>query len=752
MKHYILTIALMAVSIASQAQKADKLYDNLSLQDAIDRYESILEEDSRNGKAMYELANAYRLNNETVKAEKWFSKAVETSEEPKAKFYYAQMLLMNSKPAKAKTWFNNYKLNVSGKEANHIDNFITLCYLAETDQLSDRNFEISRVIFNSEKLDFSPSYFGDDILFVSNREESEGAKNKLDDWTDEKYTDLFIASPKNGFKVTSFSSKVNSSLHESSGVFNSDLSTLFFTRSNQSKGRLKDDKEKNIRLQIMETSLVENKWTKPSRLAFNNSNYSFCHPALSKDNNTIIFASDQPGGYGGMDLYIVKKIGDEWGVPENMGNRINTTGNEVFPFLDEKSNLYFSSNFHAGYGGLDIFKSEKVGNNWKKPRNLGLPLNSFKDDFGVITKDHFETGYFSSNRSGNDEIYTFENIGAYRVSGIVKNCETGKIIPNANVTISQGENILHTLKSDEKGEFSFETRKDIGILKANASKPLFETSPACTGENEFDVLQDNLIVALGLINQVKEDDLVICGEVLNESCNYLLEGAKITIINICNGEAVTVQSDRNGKFTYPLLENCKYKITAEKEYFETINQTFTTDSLKTKDCYELKFNMKSTVDLRDPALGYKGSSQVLLKEGTVIDLYNIYFDFDKSYIRNDATEELQWVKTIMKNYPTMKVEISAHTDARASNAYNNTLSQNRAESARNWLIANGVNANNIIAKGYGESKLKNECVDGVTCTRIKHQRNRRVEFKVLNFKGEAIVSKEWKAYKNSYEE
>jgi outer membrane protein OmpA-like peptidoglycan-associated protein len=141
------------------------------------------------------------------------------------------------------------------------------------------------------------------------------------------------------------------------------------------------------------------------------------------------------------------------------------------------------------------------------------------------------------------------------------------------------------------------------------------------------------------------------------------------------------------------------------------------------------------------------TNRVLLRKGTTIELYNIYFDFDKYNLREDGTEELQWVRRILLEYPTMKVEISAHTDSRAPDSYNITLSQNRANSVRSYLIKEGIEGSRIVSKGYGEKKLKNDCKDGVECSEIEHQRNRRVEFTVISFEGEAAVSKEWKVYK-----
>lgn len=756
MKKYILTITASVFFLIGYTQKADVLYNDLSLQEAISVYESNLEKDEKDGESMYNLANAYRLNNQNIKAEYWFSKAVERSEQIDAKFYYAQMLLMNGKPSAAKEWFENYKRNVTGRETQHIEDFIKLCEKMETDNISYNNHEIIKVIFNSEQLDFSPSYYGDEILFVSNRSESRGASNKMDGWTDGKFTDLFVASPDSGNHVRPFSKRINSSLHESSGVFTKDLNTLYFTRSNQVKGVTKEDVDQNVRLQIMETNMEGEKWSKPQKLPFNNDNYSYCHPTLSIDGSTMIFASDQPGGFGGMDLYIVKKEGDTWGVPENMGDKINTSGNEVFPFLDEQHNLYFSSNFHAGFGGLDIFKSKYVNAKWRKPSNVGAPINSVKDDFGIITQDDFQTGYFSSHRSGEDDIYSFKNKGNYQVKGVVINCETNEIISDADVSVYKDKDLYKSLVSDEEGRFSFDVDQEIKELKAIANKSPYITDESCTGEEIFNPQDGNVELILGLNTKQKEEEIAenntgfsLCGTVINSDCNYLLDGSKITLINICNGEAVELTSNKNGAFNYPLMKDCKYIVKVEKDYFTTAEKVFSTDSISEIECLDLEMVMNSNVDLRDPSLGYSPTTdKIVLKEGSVIDLYNVYFDLDKYDIRPDAIEELEWVRKVLSDFKEMKVEISAHTDSRASDAYNIKLSKNRANSVRQYLINVGIDADRIVAVGYGETQLKNECADGVECSDLKHQRNRRVEFKVLNFKGEAIVSKEWKAYKS----
>lgn len=747
-----IVILLLFGFTVSFCQQADNLYDNLSYQDAIDKYEAILNKNSKDAEAIYNLANAYRLNNETVKAEKWFKQAVEGSEKDIAKFYYAQMLLMNGKPNQAKEWFSVYKNVANDQDKELVVDFIALCDKISKDQIESKYYDIKLVAFNSNLLDYSPMFYKEDIAFVSNRSESTGDSDEYDEWTDQKYTDLFVAKLQEGYKVEKFDKRINSKYHEGSGVFTADGNTFYFTRSNVVKGLTKSDNEQNVRLQIMKSEFTDGKWQKPVLLPFNNKDYSFAHPTLSPDGNTMIFASDLPMGEGGMDLYMTKKEGETWTEPINLGNIINTRGNEVFPSFDEKGKLYFSSNMHPGFGGLDLFVTSEVNSNWKKPENIGTPINSVKDDFGLITKDDLRTGYFSSSRTKDDQIYSFKKSGTIFITGKVVNCITDEPIEKAKVSITKNDRPFAELLSDSNGMFQLEVSKKIKLLDALATKTLFKNSVGCPGKETIKVGSNNEVI-LGIKPLAKKEDLVMCGRVLNQDCNYLLEDVKVTLINICNGEEIEVVTDENGSFSAPLEKGCKYKLIAEKDHFLTEVTSFKTEDLKKKsDCYEYELIMSSEIDFRNPnspivaTNGGNTNNNILLKEGTVIELNHIYFDFDQYYIRRDAIPELEWVRKLMTDYPTMKVELSAHTDSRATVEYNNALSANRAKSAKNWLVENGVSADNIQAKGYGESKLKNKCSDGVPCTMKQHQRNRRVEFKVIKFDGEAIVSKEWKRF------
>ena len=743
----VLTYCALTLALCTQAQNGETLYNQLAYQDAINKYETQLKKKSGDANTMYQLATAYRLNNETGEAEKWYEQTVQYSGTKEASFYYAQMLLMNGKPKKAKKWFVNYQTTLVGDEAEWVEEYVKLCNNVENGSVDIKNYEVMPVIFNSNSLDFSPIYFKEKIAFVSNREGRKGARNYNDAWTSNGYTDLFLTDLVNGSSVTTFSKKLNTPLHEGSAVYDDQNKVFYYTGNNAAKGRQREDSDNNIRLQLFSATELGDTWDKPVKLNFNNDNYSYCHPALSADGKKMIFASDQPGGYGGMDLWMVEKSGESWSAPKNLGSTINTSGNEVFPFITTQDLLYFASNYHPGYGGLDIFQSTNNGLVWTQPLNVGIPINSSKDDFGLITKDDLVSGYLSSNRGGEDDIFSFKHQGVKQLNIQIINCITKEPIESALVTVQGNDQLIYQLESDADGKVHFAPINGISEYTVSASSVDYSTSDDCPGLATISALKPGLVI-LGLREgdpMPETTNLNLCGTVINKECNFLLPNTEVTIINLCNGTKHRVTTNKDGQFDFPLQKNCKYRVEVKKQYFDPVVTMFETKE-GIVDCFDLPIELKSNVDLRDPSLGFDGGNQILLTSGAVIELYNVYFDLNKFDIRRDAIKELNWIKSILEDNPDIIVEIGAHTDARATYEYNITLSENRAKAIKTWLIKNDIDASRLKFKGYGETLLKNECTDGISCSEMEHQRNRRVEFRILQMNGKMVVSKEWQQY------
>ena len=662
----VLTVLILIMSFgAFSQQKADKSYKSLAYKKAIKRYKKTLKSDPNNGEVLYKLATSYRLNSETLNAEVYYAKAVNHYEKPETKLHYAQMLLSNGKYKEASKWFKDYSVIAKSEhDKKSAERFSVFCRDLDKKRKQKPKFEIRLVTFNSESLDFSPVIAKTGVVFCSNKKNPKKRRAPKDPWTDEYFVNLYQVTDSSGIYGESepFFTNIENKYHFGPACFTADENTVYFTKSDYFEKKRKHDENFNTRLAIFYAEKTEEGWDRFRNLPFNSENYSNCHPAISKDDDFLVFASDMPGGYGGMDLYVIIKNDKFWSVPMNLGEEINTVGNEVFPFLDSENNLYFSSNMHPGLGGLDVFSAKYDDDKaWKKPKNVGIPINSFRDDFGYVQNDEGTSGYFSSNRNGeHDEIYEFVPLDG---------------------------------KQEEPEEFEFEATPD---------------------------------------------GLYICGRVINAKYKNGLEDAEVTLVNKCNGELLAVQTDDGGYFTFPLDANpCDYDIVGKKMRFEDNALLISTIDTTFENCFEVLIPLTFIETNIPPQI----TSEITLTEGMIIELYHVYFDLDKYKIRPDGYAELVVLFELMKKYPDMVGELSGHTDCRNTHKYNETLSMNRAKAAREFLVNLGIRKNSILVAGYGETQLKNHCADDVDCSEEEHQRNRRVEFKVIHL-GKTLKSKE----------
>ncbi len=262
-------------------------------------------------------------------------------------------------------------------------------------------------LINTEHLEFSPAFYQNGIVYVTSRRSS-GA---VDPKTGETFFELYYAEldiDGMPMKPQEFSINLNSQVHEGPVSFNRSWDKVYFTRNSTSPEIRKSDKKAISHLKIYEATKGKFDWENVRELPFNSDEYSVMHPSLAPDGRRLYFSSDMPGGYGGFDLYMSEKVGDAWSLPINLGPDINTKANEVFPFMHESGILFFSSDGHKGMGGLDLFMVNISGSKWSKVSNLGQPFNSARDDFGFILNPEGNFGFLSSDRAGGygkDDIY-----------------------------------------------------------------------------------------------------------------------------------------------------------------------------------------------------------------------------------------------------------------------------------------------------------------------------------------------------------
>lgn len=631
----IASLSLLCVVGKAQEKKADKMFDNYAYIDALKTYERIVEKGYKSAGIFKKIGDSYYFNGLLTESAKWYGDLFtlnDPSVEPEYYFRYAQSLKATGQYEKANEILDQF----SKKSADQIR---TKIYLENSDYLNQiknnsGRYTVKSVDLNSQYSDFGTAFFGDKIVFASNREAGSMQK-KVDKWTDNSFAKIYVTDiDKNGLPVgqgQKLSKNIDYKFHESTAVFTKDGKTMYFTRNSKKN----DNENKESILKIYRAKLVNNDWSDIEELSINGSNFNTAHPALSPDEKTLYFASNRPGTYGSSDIFKTEILENgKFGEPVNMGTGINTEGRETFPFIAESGELYFSTDGHQGLGGLDVFvapKDEKGG--YLKVYNIGEPVNGPFDDFAFIINSTGK-GFFSSNRTegkGYDDIYSInetkkiEYIHEQLLAGTVTDTDTGKTLTDTDILVYDKDfNLVSQTKTDESGKYALK-------LKGGT---------------------------LYYVRAQKKD--------------YVTK------------EQTVVTPDVTGETLLP--------IALEK----TIRVVHVNDDL-----------------------------------AKVFSIEYIYFDFDKADIRPDAVVDLQKVIDVMQQYPTMKIDVRSYTDSKGMRKYNKKLSDLRAKSIIEYMTKNGISANRLSGRGYGESKLLNRCRDGVKCSEEEHQKNRRGEFIII---------------------
>lgn len=549
----------------------------------------------------------------------------------------------------------------------------------------------------------------------------------------------------------SFSKKLNSKYHEGPSVFYNEGNKIIFTRNappSNSSIWSKIRGEEVTRLKLYSAEWKGKDWANIQPLPFNSEAYSCGHPAISEDGRLLFFVSDMPGGFGGTDIYYVVFANGRWGVPVNAGPEINSAGDELFPFLDQAGHLYYSSDGLPGLGSLDMFvvKIDPVTRKITPPvRNLGAPLNSPYDDFGILTDSERKTGYFSSNRKrgGNDDdIYRFTRTGPlYGCRDLVlvlKDKQDNRLLENTAIRYKTDSSEAHSvtdqqgtaglcLEADRQFVLDFERQgyKSRSVEFSNVKSSDFETDTLVVMLDKAEPVIPETEVAEGgikegrLMNRWSPGQNTTFRAVITDANGAPIAGARVRWINQCNGvvEEMMSRSDGTVEFTRDL--ECDYELVSMKNGYAISRDMIGKAIRKTL------FGKKITEPVSASLFNSK-----LYKVGDVIRLENIYYTSDDYKLNQAAKNELSKLAGVMKKYPDMVIEVTSHTDSRGSTLANRLLSEKRAKEVYNFLTRH-IDKDRVRATGMGESVPVNKCGDGVQCTESEHARNRRTEFRVL---------------------
>lgn len=614
-----------------------------------EEFNSNISENDKARKSQY-LAYSYDILGEYGEALQWYDVADQYFNNEKSKRELAESLKKNERYSDAAELFS--ELYNQTRDIRYRQE-AGLCVEASNSEEKLEAFRINAFPVNSKYSDYSPGlYESDFIVFSSDREGSTG--NRLYKWNDRSFSDLYVTDL-NGRNFNAFDAIINSEHNEGTFCFSKDYEEIFFTRCVSTENR-------DQHCKIFYSQKPNDFWLEPEALMFFDDLTNFGHPCLVENDSVLIFTAKPPGS-SNYDLFYSVRIGKAWSEADIMPDYINTEGDEKFP-TSKGDTLFFASDGHLGFGGLDLFMSVlQEDGSWSRPQNLGIPINSGADDFSLILDPKSENnanivmqGYFTSSRNTgfSDDIFGF----------------TQYVLPDDEEEVPE----------EELAEETEPEKKQILVYLAG----IVEENVREGGDPNKSIIETN---SLGDIRiEISSPDSLI-------RLNSNERGQFITQLTSGGIYSVQVRSP----------EHINRRIKLEIPGFEGIESDTT-------------INVKIALDR--------------LVYDTEIILSDIFYDFDRWEIREDAEAPLDSLAEILSLNPQFDIELGSHTDCRGEEDYNQDLSQKRAQSAVEYLSEAGIDNARLKAIGYGESIPAVECICA-SCTEEEHQANRRTTFKIL---------------------
>lgn len=465
-KSLFIIVLLSSFSLSAQnsnTKKADKQFSKFQFVKAAKSYEELVEDGKGDEYVYSQLAEAYFNMFNTIEAEKWYAKTLETSEKPETVFKYAEMLKANGKYEAANTQMQKFaSMRPADDRAIAFKNNPN--YLPKLLE-QDKKFNVQNAPFNSEQSDFGGTTLNGNLYITSARNDA----RKNYGWNNEPYLDIYslYKNTDGSYQdATLLSKDVNTKYHEGLVSFSPDGKTMYFSRESFFEKVFEKDSLTRIKysqLYLFKATTLKDDWDTVESLEVNSKNFSVKNPSVSADGKTLYFASDMPGGFGNFDIYKAAINADgTLGDPKNLGQKVNTEGQEMFPYISSNNTLYFSSNGHLGLGGLDVFYTEEIDGKMAPIRNIGIPINSNGDDFAFSINEETEEGFVSSNRDGgkgSDDIYLIKKLQPLcdvLVNAQVLDDTTRQPIAGATVSLfdAQGNKVI-SKTTDANGKVKF---------------------------------------------------------------------------------------------------------------------------------------------------------------------------------------------------------------------------------------------------------------------------------------------------------
>jgi outer membrane protein OmpA-like peptidoglycan-associated protein len=640
----------------------------------------------------------------------------------------------------------------------------THCLFAQT-----KSFSVSLAPFSTLTNDeFSPVYYKNGIVFCSTLKNNSLITYKKDQ---KKLINIFFAAKKDNkhwSDAVLLTDELTTNFNEGPATFNDSANLIYYCRNNNITHLLKDMADGTNKLGIYSAEFVNGNWTNIRTFTFNNPAYSFVTPALTPDGKRLYFASDMPGGFGGVDLYYCDWKGNDWDKPVNLGPEINTPQNESYPFACKSGKLFFSSDGLPGFGGKDIFYSRQINGKWITPIHLDAEINSPFDDFGIVTDENFENGFFSSNRRKTDDIFYF-------TADLIQFAQCDSMVKNTYCFLFYDDHLMNTDTIPVTYLWDFGN----GIIKTGQ-----EVAYCFPGPGNYEVilniadsLQTNSILGktsykfeLKEFNQafINSPDAGIAGKELSfDGYKSNLPGFNISGFLWDFGEGFKIRGpsvnkvfDKNGEYTVRL------GLLGEKDNAGNIAKACVFKKIKIFDDYQAlaaqtakeinwfkkfyNFEIQNNSDIQpckpknivrenngtEPSDSLKIRIYLLdnlsesQKKNIVKTLYKTRDCIIKINDKEIDTESypilINFIE-VLKEDSNLRLEIATHTEGKVFSGNSIKITEKWARDLYSYFSNNGISDERVHCKGFGESRPNT-----TEYTRDYENLNQRIEFIFMN--------------------
>ena len=513
---------------SNATKKADKHFNKFQFVEAAEAYLKLATDKDADAYVYGQLAECYYNVFKTVEAEKWYAKALETSSNPEMIYNYSQMLKANGKYEESNTQLERFaSMRPADQRATAFranPNYLP--------KILDRGkkFNVQNLPINSEVSDFGGTLLDGKLYITSAR----NSNRKTYGWNEEPFLDIYTASvdSEGAFQTPAIiEENINTKYHEGTVSFSPDGNTMYFSRESYYEKVFERDsltKYKISVLHLFKSVKQEDQWSEAEPLSLNGNSYSVKNPSVSADGSTLYFASDKTGGFGQYDIYSAPIDTDgSVGEATNMGQKLNTEGQEMFPFISSSNTLYFSSNGHLGLGGMDVFFAKLVDGKVGPVRNIGIPVNGNADDFAFSMNEETEEGFVSSNREGgkgSDDIYAIKKLQPIcdvLMTITVKDSETGLVLEGASVDIKDAEGtVFGTKVSNAEGIVEYIIECDVNTLITGTKADYESGMAAVEGTSEEEVSVEVILTPI--------EDIILANKVLLNPIYFDFDKSNIT--------------------------------------------------------------------------------------------------------------------------------------------------------------------------------------------------------------------------------